>query len=175
MVNVRVKIDESGKVTEAKAVFGNPLLRVGAERAARETKFAPASVAGRAVKVIGTLVYHFKRGAGVDSISAIGMRAAPQSLAEKRLIAIESRLHPKIAGLLKNPIAKADSANGGKSEIIVQLKTLNPQTIAVLKTFGLEISRELPDLKAVVGKISTVKLAALAEMKSIVFISPKTD
>jgi TonB family protein len=174
-VNVRVKIDESGKVTEAKAVFGNPLLRVAAERAARETKFAPATVAGSAVKVTGTLVYHFKRGKGVDSISAFGMRAAPQSLAEKRLNAIESRLHPKIAELLKNPTAKANSANGGKSEIIVQLKTLNPQTIAVLKTFGLKISRELPNLKAVVGQISTVKLAALAEMKSIVFISPKMD
>ncbi|HEX8198208.1 MAG TPA: TonB family protein [Pyrinomonadaceae bacterium] len=174
-VNVRVKIDESGKVTEAKAVFGNPLLRVATERAARETKFAPATVADSAVKVVGTLVYHFKRGKGVDSISAIGMRAVPQSLAEKRLITVESRLHPKIAELLKNPIAKADSANGGRAEIIVQLKTLNPQTIAVLKTFGLKISRELPNLKAVVGQISTVKLAALAEMKSIVFISPKMD
>jgi len=174
-VNVRVKIDESGKVTEAKAVFGNPLLRAAAEQAARETKFAPASVAGRAVKVIGTLVYHFKRGKGVDSISAFGMRAAPQSLAEKRLIATESRLHPKIADMLKNPTAKANSANGGKSEIIVQLKTLNSQTIAVLKTLGLEISRKLPNLNAVVGQISTVKLAALAEMKSIVFISPKMD
>ncbi|HYP50608.1 MAG TPA: TonB family protein, partial [Pyrinomonadaceae bacterium] len=174
-VNVRVKIDESGKVAEAKSVFGNPLLRAAAEQAARETKFAPAFVAGRAVKVIGTLVYHFKRGKGVDSISAFGMRAVPQSFAEKRLTAIESRLHPKIAELLKNPIAKADSANGGKAEIIVQLKTLNPQTIAVLKTFGLKISRELPNLKAVVGQISTVKLAALAEMKSIVFISPKMD
>ncbi|HEX9928882.1 MAG TPA: TonB family protein [Pyrinomonadaceae bacterium] len=175
MVNVRIKIDESGKVTEAKAVFGNPLLRAAAEKAARETKFAPASVAGRAVKVIGTLVYHFKRGTGVDSISAFGMRAAPQPPAGKRLIAVESRLHPKIAELMKNPTAKAESVNGGKSEIIVQLKTLNPQTIAVLKTLGLEISRELPNLKAVVGKISTVKLAALAEMKSIVFISPKMD
>ncbi|HEX8398369.1 MAG TPA: TonB family protein [Pyrinomonadaceae bacterium] len=174
-VNVRVKIDESGKVTEAKAVFGNPLLRAAAEQAARETKFAPVSVAGRAVKVIGTLVYRFKRGTGVDSISAFGMRAVPQSPAEKRLITVESRLHPKIAELLKNPTAKADSANGGKAEIIVQLKTLNPQTIAVLKTLGLEISRELPNLKAVVGKISTLKLAALAEMKSIVFISPKMD
>ncbi|HEX8265263.1 MAG TPA: TonB family protein, partial [Pyrinomonadaceae bacterium] len=174
-INVRIKIDESGKVTEAKAVFGNPLLRVAAEQAARETKFAPASVAGRPVKVIGTLVYHFKRGTGVDSISAFGMRAAPQPPAEKRLIAVESRLHPKIAELLKNPTAKTDPANGGKAEIIVQLKTLNPQTIAVLKTLGLEISRELPNLKAVVGKISTVKLAALAEMKSIVFISPKMD
>jgi Ca-activated chloride channel family protein len=174
-VNIRIKIDESGKVTEAKAVFGNPLLRTAAEKAARETKFAPASVAGRAVKVIGTLVYHFKRGTGVDSISASGMRVVPQSPAEKRLIAVESRLHPKIAELLKNPTAKADSANGGKAEIIVQLKTLNPQTIAVLKTLGLEISRKLPNLNAVVGKISTVKLAALAEMKSIVFISPKMD
>jgi Ca-activated chloride channel family protein len=174
-VNVRVKIDESGKVAEAKAVFGNPLLRAAAEQAARETKFAPAFVADRAVKIIGTLVYHFKRGKGVDSISAFGMKAVPESLAEKRLIAIESRLHPKIAELLKKPTAKADSANGGKAEIIVQLKTLNPQTIAVLKTFGLKISRELPNLKAVVGQISTIKLAALAEMKSIVFISPKMD
>jgi hypothetical protein len=103
------------------------------------------------------------------------MKIAPPTLAEKRLATIESRLHPKIAELLKNPNAKTDFVKAGKAEIIVQLNALNPPTVVALKTLGLEVARDLPNLKAVVGQIRIEKLAALAGMKSVVFISPKMD
>jgi Ca-activated chloride channel family protein len=174
-VAVRVKIDENGNVAEAKAVTGNHLLRPSAEKAARETKFAPALVSGRRSEVAGTLVYHFNKGEGVDSISAFGMRVVPLAPAAQKLAAIESRIHPKLGELLKNPNVKTDFVRTGKAEIIVQLTALNEQTVASLKTFGLEISRKLPNLKAVVGRISVEKLADLAKMKSVVFVSPQTD
>ena len=58
-VNVQVTIDEQGNVISASAVSGHPLLRAAAEKAARESKFAPTMLSGKAVKVTGVVVYNF--------------------------------------------------------------------------------------------------------------------
>lgn len=58
-VNVQITVDESGNVIEAKAVSGHPLLRPAAESAAREAKFNPTLLSGKAVKVSGVLVFNF--------------------------------------------------------------------------------------------------------------------
>ncbi|MEZ5429035.1 MAG: TonB family protein [Pyrinomonadaceae bacterium] len=58
-VNVQVIIDENGNVIGASAVSGHPLLRAAAEQAARQAKFSPTLINGKAVKVTGVLVYNF--------------------------------------------------------------------------------------------------------------------
>lgn len=58
-VNVQVMVDENGKVTSASAVSGHPLLRQSAEMAARDAKFSPPILGGKAVKVSGIIVYNF--------------------------------------------------------------------------------------------------------------------
>ena len=58
-VTVRVVVDETGKVTSAKAIDGPAPLREAAEAAARQAKFAPTIQDGITVKVTGTLVYEF--------------------------------------------------------------------------------------------------------------------
>lgn len=58
-VNVRVVVDETGKVISAKAIDGPSQLREAAEAAARQAKFAPTIQDGVTVKVAGTLVYEF--------------------------------------------------------------------------------------------------------------------
>lgn len=58
-VVVQVTVDESGKVTEARAVSGHPLLQAAAVQAARQATFKPTLLSGRAVKVTGTLVFNF--------------------------------------------------------------------------------------------------------------------
>lgn len=58
-VRVSVTLDEKGNVTSAKAVAGHPLLRVAAEKAAREAKFDPADIKNKTVKTEGTLIYVF--------------------------------------------------------------------------------------------------------------------
>lgn len=58
-VNVKVEIDEQGKVISATAVSGHPLLRQAAEQAAVEAKFNPTLLSGQAVSVSGVLVYKF--------------------------------------------------------------------------------------------------------------------
>ncbi|HEX8847074.1 MAG TPA: energy transducer TonB [Pyrinomonadaceae bacterium] len=58
-VNVLVTIDETGKVTAARAISGHPLLREVSEAAAREARFKPPMISGKPVKVTGIIVYNF--------------------------------------------------------------------------------------------------------------------
>ncbi len=58
-VNVQVTVNENGSVVSARAVSGHPLLRQSAEQAARDAKFSPTLLGGKAVKVSGVIVYNF--------------------------------------------------------------------------------------------------------------------
>lgn len=58
-VVVEVTINEEGKVVEAHAVSGHPMLQQAAVQAARLAKFSPAMLSGQPVKVTGTISYTF--------------------------------------------------------------------------------------------------------------------
>lgn len=58
-VNVEVLIDESGKVIEAKALCGHPLLREASEKAAYGARFTRSFVSGAPVRVRGIITYNF--------------------------------------------------------------------------------------------------------------------
>lgn len=58
-VTVQVTIDESGKVTSARAVSGHPLLQASAVQAAYQARFSPTQLSGQPVKVTGVLTYNF--------------------------------------------------------------------------------------------------------------------
>ena len=59
-VQVKVLVDETGKVISAEAIFGPESLRQAAVDAARLARFKPTLVNGVAVKVSGILTYNFK-------------------------------------------------------------------------------------------------------------------
>jgi protein TonB len=59
-VNVRITISETGRVIDAKAISGHPLLREAAEEAARQWVFKPAMLNDAPVKTETTLVFLFK-------------------------------------------------------------------------------------------------------------------
>jgi len=59
-VDVEVTISEAGRVTEAKAVSGHPLLRGAAEEAARQWVFRPATLKGVPVQTQIVLTFVFK-------------------------------------------------------------------------------------------------------------------
>ena len=59
-VQVKVLIDEAGKVISAEAVFGPESLRAAAVEAAKQARFAPAKSNGVPAKVSGILFYEFK-------------------------------------------------------------------------------------------------------------------
>jgi TonB family protein len=58
-VQVSIVIGENGRVVEAKAIKGHPVLRSAAEDAARKWVFKPTEVGGRPVPVQGTLSFVF--------------------------------------------------------------------------------------------------------------------
>ncbi len=58
-VTVQVTVDESGNVTNARAVSGHPLLQASAVQAARQARFSPTLLSGKPVKVTGVLNYNF--------------------------------------------------------------------------------------------------------------------
>ena len=60
-VQVSIVIDENGRVVEAKATKGHPVLRSAAEEAARKWVFKPTLVDGKPVKQPGTLTFVFMR------------------------------------------------------------------------------------------------------------------
>lgn len=66
-VNVTVTVDFQGNVIAAEAVSGNELLREASVAAARQAKFAPHLVNGKAVKISGLLVYNF---VAADAVAA---------------------------------------------------------------------------------------------------------
>jgi TonB family protein len=67
-VVVRIVVDEEGKVTEAEAVSGHPLLRQAAVQAAKHARFSPTFLSGQPVKVTGNITYNFvlAASAGLD-------------------------------------------------------------------------------------------------------------
>jgi TonB family protein len=66
MVDVQVTISPEGRVTEAKAINGHPLLREAAEVAARQWVFKPAIANGTAVSTQIVLTFNFKAPGGGD-------------------------------------------------------------------------------------------------------------
>jgi TonB family C-terminal domain len=58
-VTVQITVDEEGKVIEAEAVSGHPLLRASAVVAARQARFSPTLLGGQPVRVAGVITYNF--------------------------------------------------------------------------------------------------------------------
>ena len=59
-VEVRVIINEEGRVIAAAAVSGHPLLQSACVSAARDAEFAPTLIDGKPVKVTGVIKYEFR-------------------------------------------------------------------------------------------------------------------
>jgi Ca-activated chloride channel family protein len=92
-----------------------------------------------------------------------------------------SKLHPEIAALIarvKNPAlqpapGEARFVRNGKAEIRIALADLSPQTLAKLKELGFESVLQVRNTKMIVGRIPIAKLAALAELPFVRYISPQ--
>ncbi|MEO6390383.1 MAG: TonB family protein [Pyrinomonadaceae bacterium] len=59
LVTIKVTIDETGKVVDATAVSGHPLLKAAALGAARGARFNPTLIEGKPVRISGVLLYEF--------------------------------------------------------------------------------------------------------------------
>lgn len=72
-VLVEAKIDESGNITEAKAVSGHPMLKTVSEKAARESKVLPANVKAR-VTILYSFVETGKRSVENSDVGVKGIK-----------------------------------------------------------------------------------------------------
>jgi TonB family protein len=172
-VNVEVTLNENGNVVSAKAVSGDKLLQPAAEAAAKNAKFAVNKGALQIEKITGVIVYNF---AGNKTVTV-----APEL--QNVLVKVKAnKLHSSVKALverLKNnqsppTAAEAKFVKDGKAEIVVRLKELKPETIAELQKLGFEVLTEMASAKAIVGRIAVEKLAALAEIDAVTFISPQS-
>lgn len=59
VVVVKIIVDETGAVAEAKAMCGDPILGAASEDAARRARFSPTLLNGQPVKVSGLITYNF--------------------------------------------------------------------------------------------------------------------
>ncbi len=60
-VVVEIMLDEQGRVIDARAISGNPLLRVTAVAAARQARFEPTLLSGQPVKATRLIDYDFRK------------------------------------------------------------------------------------------------------------------
>lgn len=58
-VVVHITVDETGRVIDAAAICGHPLLYEASVRAARQARFTPTLLSGVPVKVTGTITYNY--------------------------------------------------------------------------------------------------------------------
>ncbi|HEU0174260.1 MAG TPA: energy transducer TonB [Blastocatellia bacterium] len=111
-VEVAIIINEYGRVMEAKAISGHPVLRSAAEDAARKWVFKPTEVGGKPVQVQGTLVFIFA--APPPSASAPSSASANDETSKKISVSgvvLQSKAIRKVQPPYP-PIARAARASG---------------------------------------------------------------
>jgi Ca-activated chloride channel family protein len=94
-----------------------------------------------------------------------------------------SKLHPSLAAVverLKKPDSKPGEAESkfvrdGKVEVQIWLTEKSPEVLAQLKQLGFELLLDPQSAKLVIGRLPVEKLAALAELKAVRYVSPQTQ
>ncbi len=172
-VNVEVTLDITGNVISAKAVSGDKTLYQAAEDSAKNAKFEIPKLSVEIAKITGIIAYNF---AAKDKTVT-----AAENLQNAQIEVKPNKYHSMVKALVKRlknnqtqPAAdEAKFVRDGKADVIVRVKELKPETIENLKKLGFEVLTEMPSAKAVVGRIAIEKIAALAELDAVTFISPQ--
>jgi TonB family protein len=111
-VQVAIVIDENGRVIEAKAVKGHPVLRAAAEDAARKWVFKPTLLDGKPVSHTGTLIFVFRPPPPQTSVPPT---AEPGAETSRKIVVSGGVLQGKAIKKVQPPyppIAKAARAQG---------------------------------------------------------------
>lgn len=152
-VVVEVTADEEGNVFSVRAISGHPLLKDAAVAAARGWKFAPTTLSGVPVKVIGTITFNFSLDYSKD-IEAVKeqLAAEPNS----------AQLHQKLGELFN-----ADRQPEKAIEELNQALSLGGDSSQVLFALGeayLSTRRFGEATEAYKRALSTNSLPGFAEM-----------
>ena len=169
-VSVEVTLDAAGKVTAAKAVSGDRALYEPAETAARAAQFEIPKTEFEIKQITGVLTYTF---AANRTVTVAPLQNARAEIKPNKY---HSAVKALVDRLRSGGAATPDEARfvvNGKAEVVVRLKALTSSALDELKKHGFEALVEMPSANAVVGRVPVEKLAALAELDAITFISPQ--
>lgn len=172
-VGVEVTLDKDGKVLSAKAVAGDKLFYKAAETSATNAKFEIPKIEYEIKNVTGIIVYNFtakdKTAIAGEELQNLRVELKPNKYSSSVKVLVE-RL---ASNQTQQTPDETKFVRDGRAEIIVRLKEIKPETIAELENLGFKILTEMPTAKAVVGSIEIGKIADLAEIDAVTFISPQ--
>jgi len=170
VVNVELTLDANGNVVSSKAISGDKVFFETAENAAKTAKFTVPQASREIKKITGIIIFDFKAKTKTvtvsDTLQNLKVDLKPNKY-QSSVKALIERLKSKTA-------LTADDlkfVKDGKAEIIVRVSELNAETVNALKSAGFEVLTEMSSSNAVVGRIAVEKLAALAELDAVTFIS----
>ncbi len=177
-VAVEIRVGADGAVTSAKAVTGDPRLRSICEAAARKSRFEPTSANGFPVRLSGQIVYMIDK-KGRSQIYLAKMKAEPPTPEDKRLRAVEDKLHFWLFDLmtrLQDPTAKpgeneAKFVHDGQADVQVRLSKSSPAVLSKLKAAGFVMDSEKG--LTIYGRVAVGKLADLARIDEVSLILPR--
>ena len=106
----------------------------------------------------------------------------PLSKEEQKQQQLYAKLHPALQAVVER-LRKKDAQPGadeakfvreGKAEVRVWLTEKTPALLAQLKQLGFEVVLEPKTAKLLIGRLAIDKLAALAEIKEVRYVTPAT-
>lgn len=176
LIQVAILVDENGKVYAARAPEGDERFRRSAEKAAMGSRFTPAARDGVPLKMSGVLAYHFRNKDEVDIAVADLKVIYPEKL--RRRLTLKEKLHfwiydvlvKSAKGSAKRSEYESRFVRSGKASVRVRVKDLSDTVVYRLEQAGLEVDSVKGE--TVSGRIEVGKIAALAELEEVTYISP---
>lgn len=173
IVNVKIEVDEEGRVADAKSDSKIPILNNPFVLAAKQTRFSPSMVDGQAVKVKGQIIYKYYQGKAAFSYSfePIEYRWTREDFELMQMIDSE------IVGVIADQrVGKSLNSyafiSNGQANIQICMDKKKPEIVEKIKRTGFELSEET-ESNGLVGKIAVKNLKKLVDIEEIRFIVPE--
>ncbi|MEZ5346498.1 MAG: VIT domain-containing protein [Pyrinomonadaceae bacterium] len=181
IVKVRVTVDEKGKVSEAKAIEGDPKLLNVSEDAAREWEFEPSRFIGVPLKFCGEIIFDF---VNKDSIvlSVDGMRVLPLDVNNRKWISAANKLHFWVFRLIKHtdegvdkPLRYEDQyVEDDVAKVAIWTNGADQEMLRKLRSLGFEEERSSKN-GIRIGKIPVGNILEAQFLDGVKYILPSID
>lgn len=180
-VEVRVVIDKSGKVIEAKAEKGHAALRKAAEAGALKSRLVLREKGADQPTLTGIIEYSVtKNGKKLEAAKAIrdlAVKLTPEEEARNRLrlktatTVFDLAERVRVGG--KPGASEAKFVRDEKADVLIRLRDLKPETVAELAKLGVVTLTEVKSVNGVVARVPVANIAAVGALEAVTFVSPQ--
>lgn len=176
IVEVKIEVDETGKVIYAEAGEGIAELRNVSEQAARLSEFNPTTVDAAPSKTKGKLIYKFNRGKTEISDGFESSEIQSQPI-DYNLINLLRTFDSEILSVIYevrdgNKSFSYPFVKNGRAKIQICINTKAPETVKKIEQTDFNILEETKG-NGLVGTIAVENIKKLADIKEIRFIVPE--